>query len=125
MDNQTIIKLAVLKQPNPVNSNGDKVLDLLSNTINLRQLNQSEKDILYECLKERQESGIVKYNTYLKTYNDHDALVDAFQEVLDSIFYLQQEYTEHKDSYIEFLITVQICTALDIIKALDTKYNRQ
>jgi len=125
MDNQTIIKLAVLKQPNPVNSNGDKVLDLLSNTINLSQLNQSEKDILYECLKERQESGIVKYNTYLKTYNDHDALVDAFQEVLDSIFYLQQEYTEHKDSYIEFLITVQICTALDIIKALDTKYNRQ
>jgi hypothetical protein len=41
-------------------------------------------------LTARQEAGIAKYGTQLKTHNGRDALVDAYQESLDLLMYLRQ-----------------------------------
>lgn len=43
-----------------------------------------------EALKARAEFGFKKYGTYLRTHNGRDALMDAFQEILDLTNYLAQ-----------------------------------
>lgn len=49
---------------------------------------------LTTVLLKRRDSGKEKYGTELKTYNRRDALVDAFQEQLDSCVYLAQHVRE-------------------------------
>jgi hypothetical protein len=41
-------------------------------------------------LKARAEEGLKKYGTYLRTNNGRDALIDAYQEILDAVMYLGQ-----------------------------------
>jgi hypothetical protein len=45
----------------------------------------------------RQEVGIAKYGTPLKTHNGRDALVDAYQESLDLLMYLRQWMMENQE----------------------------
>lgn len=45
-------------------------------------------------LRERAESGRVKYGTYLMTHNGRDPLWDAYQEALDLTMYLRQTLLE-------------------------------
>ena len=46
----------------------------------------------------RAEFGKAKYGTYLMTDNGRDALMDAYQELLDGLMYLRQhELEQHKD----------------------------
>lgn len=47
-------------------------------------------EALIEDLRERSEIGREKYGTYLETFNGRNALVDAYQEVLDLAQYLKQ-----------------------------------
>jgi hypothetical protein len=48
-------------------------------------------------LKARSNMGRAKYGTRLKTNNGRDALMDAYQEILDALMYLKQEIMERED----------------------------
>lgn len=47
-------------------------------------------------LKRRAESGKAQYGTYLETFNNRNALVDAYQECLDMAMYLKQAIMEQE-----------------------------
>lgn len=47
-------------------------------------------------LTARAEHGHTKYGTYLETHNGRDALLDAYQEVLDLLMYLEQDNLEQE-----------------------------
>lgn len=47
-------------------------------------------------MKDRHEVGVARYGTPLQANNGRDALVDAYQEILDSIVYLKQVLVENK-----------------------------
>lgn len=48
-------------------------------------------------LQERGAAGVLKYGTPLQMRNGRDALVDAYQEVLDLALYLRQEIAEREE----------------------------
>ncbi len=51
---------------------------------------ESVTDAVIADLTLRREHGIGKYGTELKTFNGRDALLDAYQESLDTTVYLKQ-----------------------------------
>lgn len=61
----------------------------------------------------RNEFGIAKYGVPLQSHNGRDALVDAYQEVLDLTAYLRQWQAEYGD-----LLSVQYGCALGIATRL-------
>jgi len=57
------------------------------------------KIVLFEVmhdLMDRAKVGREKYGTYLKTNNGRDALMDAYQEMLDACMYLRQAIMERE-----------------------------
>ena len=52
---------------------------------------------IVELMRERNEFGIKKHGTALQPDNGRDSLADAFQEVLDSVVYVQNAILEGKD----------------------------
>jgi hypothetical protein len=48
-------------------------------------------------LKQRNYVGIKKYGTTLESHNGRDALMDAYQEILDAAMYLRQLLAERDD----------------------------
>ena len=55
-------------------------------------------DVVLDDIRERAETGKLKYGTYLETGNGRDALWDAYQEYLDGIMYLRQEILEKEQA---------------------------
>jgi len=53
-------------------------------------------DLVKKDLIDRAETGNKKYGTYLMSHNGRDALMDAYQEVLDLAMYLRQKLYEEK-----------------------------
>jgi len=53
-------------------------------------------ELVIADLKARRELGIAKYGTTLQAYNGRDALLDAYQEVLDLAQYLRQAIEERR-----------------------------
>lgn len=51
-------------------------------------------DLVIKDMKDRDESGLAKYGTRLQPHNGRNALVDAYQEVLDLAVYLRQKIYE-------------------------------
>jgi hypothetical protein len=47
------------------------------------------KDINFVVMK-----GLEHYGTYLEAHNGRDALMDAYQEAIDMVFYLRQAIIE-------------------------------
>jgi len=58
------------------------------------------KDIVFKAfmkdVEDRAEFGIMKYRTYLKTFNGRNALEDAYQEAIDLCLYLKQCLMENE-----------------------------
>jgi hypothetical protein len=50
--------------------------------------------LVIKDMKDRREMGIKKYGVPLQTNNGRDALIDAYQELLDLLVYLRQEIEE-------------------------------
>lgn len=55
-------------------------------------------ELVIEDMKERDAEGRKKYGTPLQASNGRDALVDAYQEVLDLAVYLRQEIERRKNA---------------------------
>lgn len=53
-------------------------------------------ELVIEDMQERDRAGRAKYGTPLQANNGRDALVDAYQEVLDLAVYLRQAIEERK-----------------------------
>ena len=71
-------KHAVADQPPPKESEGDVWL------------------LVIDDMKQRRETGIQRYGTPLQPFNGRNALVDAYQEVLDLAVYLRQKIEEER-----------------------------
>lgn len=54
-------------------------------------------DVVIADMQERKEMGKEKYGTYLRAFNGRNALVDAYQEVLDLAVYLRQLIIEESE----------------------------
>ena len=60
-----------------------------------------EKEVwpyVLDDIRQRIEAGRQKYGHYLQTHNGRDALLDAYQEALDLVFYLRQAILERDES---------------------------
>ena len=90
-------KAAITQQRSPLP--GDK--DIISALI-LKLPDEPKYDNLKTCLRARRGLGIELHGAPLSTFNGRDALVDAFQEVLDAMNYLQQYVMEQGDSKSHF-----------------------
>ena len=55
--------------------------------------------LVMEDMKQRDESGFRKYGTRLQPNNGRDALVDAYQETLDTVVYLRQAIYERDQCF--------------------------
>lgn len=62
---------------------------------------QSVQAVLIRALAERRDYGIRKYGRPLETHNGRDALVDAWEELLDGLSYLTQLRLERGDHIAE------------------------
>lgn len=69
-------------------------------------------DLVVNDMKERDSLGRQRYNTPLRAWNGRDALVDAYQEVLDLAVYMRQEIEERKSIQ-------EICNQISLIPGYD------
>jgi hypothetical protein len=46
--------------------------------------------LVMEDIQDKVESGKAKYGVVLRSHNGRDALLDAYQEAIDLVFYLRQ-----------------------------------
>ena len=66
-------------EPNPIHTKGDVWEEVL------------------EDMEARRNMGIDKYGTPLQAFNGRDALVDLYQELLDSVVYIKQKILENEE----------------------------
>lgn len=59
------------------------------------------QDLVLADIAERKRLGIERYGRALQPHNGRDALVDAYQEVLDLAMYVRQEIEERSDAAAE------------------------
>ncbi len=52
--------------------------------------------LVFQDLLDRVKCGREKHGTYLQVENGRDALIDAYQEIMDALFYLRQEIERRK-----------------------------
>ena len=57
--------------------------------------NPSIHDLVIQDMEDRKAMGLKKYGTILQAHNGRNALIDAYQEVLDLAVYLRQEIEEN------------------------------
>lgn len=66
----------------------------------------SMHDLVIEDMAKRKEFGLAKYGTLLQAGNGRDALMDAYEEVLDLAVYLRQAIEErYPQRYVKGLDT--------------------
>ena len=58
-------------------------------------------DLVIQDMEARKAFGLQKYGTVLQAHNGRDALLDAYQGVLDLSVYLKQEMQERKGMTLE------------------------
>jgi hypothetical protein len=64
----------------------------------LRNDSPSMHDLVIEDMNARKAFGLMKYGTLLQAGNGRNALMDAYQEVLDLAVYLRQAIEEQKNA---------------------------
>lgn len=85
---------AATPQPEPVPNGGSSMHTLACADLERLHPSQTER-LVIEDLLERKAFGEAKYGTILQAFNGRDALMDAYQEVLDLVVYLKQHAEEH------------------------------
>jgi len=54
-------------------------------------------DIVLADIRERMETGRLRYGTYLRTHNGLDAAQDKYEELIDALLYTKQDMMERAD----------------------------
>lgn len=86
---KTIAQLAVLDQPHPKPNNHQPCF-----VRSIGWLTGKDCDDLIEGIEARKDLGLERYNVYLQMENGRCPIVDSFQEGIDLMLYLNQEYQE-------------------------------
>ena len=120
------MSFATIKQPNPVLTEKSKaVLTHLIKTIG-ETVKQSKRQALIEDVVERAELGLETYRQRLSTFDGRCGLTDAYQEILDTVYYFQKELVETDSLDVEDAmrsnIASQIKLALQVRDMLDIKH---
>jgi hypothetical protein len=76
----------------------ESVLDLAINELRHSQWSERLDDLIIADLEMRSAVGEKKYGTILKTHNGRNALIDAYEELLDALLYQTQYVTELEDA---------------------------
>lgn len=99
------------EQPNPIQNAKPAVWELVQqDLIKLTtehfardKNNDLVSEVILRDMKDRDEWGRSKYKTPLQPFNGRDALVDFYQEVLDSAVYLRQFLFELNNDTSQYL----------------------
>jgi len=80
-------------------------------------------DLVVNDMRERDNLGRQRYNTPLRSWNGRDALIDAYQEVLDLAVYMRQEIEERKSiqeicEHIALIPGAEDCTPQNLLETL-------
>lgn len=80
-------------------------------------------DLVIDDMRERDNLGRSRYNTPLRAWNGRDALVDAYQEVLDLAVYMRQEIEERRSmqevcEHIALIPGAEDCTPQNLIETI-------
>ena len=73
--------------------------------------------LVIEDFKRRDTVGRKKYGTTLQSHNGRDALMDAYQEACDLVFYLRQVIAE-RDEAEKYLLACEDCSGDAITKKI-------
>lgn len=90
------------------------VLQRLANMASVSAIPFVASQLLKEDLTSRAEAGREKYGTFLRTKNGRRAIVDMYQELMDSLMYAQQarlEGDKETGAFVEILISLSAQTA--------------
>lgn len=80
-------------------------------------------DLVVSDMKERDNLGRQRYGTPLRTWNGRDALIDAYQEILDLAVYVRQEIEERRSiqqicEQVALIPGAEDCTSQNVIETL-------
>jgi hypothetical protein len=84
----------IVDQPDPVHTGRRPTWDIVMSYVELR-LPANTAALVLADMRERDVVGRERYGTPLTSHNGRDHLVDAYQEILDSVVYLANELDEH------------------------------
>ena len=82
------------EQPDPVKNETPAVWDLVITDIKFIAHNNPNLQLVIKDMTDRDQWGELKYKTRLQPFNGRDALVDFYQELLDSSVYFRQHLYE-------------------------------
>lgn len=82
-------------------------------------------EIVVQDMIERANMGKERYGTFLRTHNGRAALVDAYQELIDLIFYLRQYMLENEINPTDNnAVTERITSLENRVASLERQYDR-
>jgi hypothetical protein len=117
---------ATLKQNNPVFTEKSKpVLMAVIRSIG-NYVKSTKRQAMVEDMVGRADMGVDNYGQNLKTFDGRCGLIDAYQEVLDGVYYMEKELAETeddelKDQLAEY-IQKQLVFSVKLRNLLDKKY---
>lgn len=111
---------AIMRQRSPRLTNEVSAHDSLCKRIERTAYQELQKDIL-----QRKAVGIKTYGSPLQPNNGRCNLIDAFQESLDKLVYLENEYRKTEDPEIQHLLWDEATSALRIKLLIENRHRSQ
>lgn len=106
-------------QPPPVRVSGSTVIL----TKGFLEGVEATQPVVADLLRDRRQFGLDKYGTLLRTHNGRDPRIDALQEGLDQIVYLEQCRLEALDKKDRVNLRLFTRLRLNAISIVDNLFN--
>ena len=106
-------------QPPPVRVHGSTVIL----TKGFLEGVEATQPVVADLLRDRRQFGLDKYGTLLRTHNGRDPRIDALQEGLDQIVYLEQARLEALDKKDRVNVRLFTKLRLNAISIVDKLFN--
>ena len=84
---------------------------------------EATQPVVADLLRDRRQFGLDKYGTLLRTHNGRDPRIDALQEGLDQIVYLEQARLEALDKKDRVNLRLFTRLRLNAISIVDKLFN--
>jgi len=115
-------------EPDPMPNGGIAVWNKVIEFINEKDFKDEMivvSNKIISDMKERNQFGIEKYGTPLQAFNGRNSLIDAYQELLDGMVYIEQSYIERKiDKTIkEYIMSDLMWALIEIRMIIDREKN--
>ena len=110
----------IVDQPDPVHTGRRPTWDIVMSYVQQRLPAEMATLVLVD-MRDRDLVGRERYGTPLTSHNGRDHLVDAYQEILDSVVYLANELDEHgadPETRVDLSIPVHLRKRLTVVQQL-------